>query len=93
MARMSDDWYREQAVNVVQRNRKVLGPLKDNTVEVQEHAVVEPGAGPKHPGVFRDETPTVSRSTNPGAWVMLWVWIPDPPEVLVDGESKEAEAH
>lgn len=86
MGRMSDDWYRQRAVELFQKPRKAMDR---SAVEVTDHAAAEPGTGPPRPGVFRDETPRVSSGTNPGAWVMMWAWIPDPPEESSGDEKDE----
>ncbi len=77
MGVMADDWYRERAKQLYGRPRTDLAVP---AAEVQEHARPERDAGPASPGVYKEEKPTVSKGTNPGAWVMLWVWVPDPPE-------------
>ena len=83
MGKQTEDWYREQAKRLYEKPRKDMGKP---AAEVRGYADVEVGTGPATPGVRREEKPVVSMGTNPGAWVMLWVWIPDPPEVT-DGKE------
>lgn len=75
MARMPDEWYKAEAA----RRHQVLreAPTAPG-VEVSAAA----------PPYFRE---TVSKGTDPGAWVMMWAWVPDPPEGT-DGEGTRAGA-
>lgn len=76
MAAMSDDWYTRQAVELFQTRRD---DLARPALEVAPAAEAVPGAGPPRPGVYPEGPLPVSRGSNPGAWVMLWAWVPDPP--------------
>lgn len=77
MPAMPNEWY-------VARAKAHLGDRFERA-ETAAGRAVEPGVGPAAPAV---EVPgTVSRGTNPGAWVMLWVWVPDP----AGGGSGEAQ--
>lgn len=76
MARQPDDWYRERADDILKRS------LQGTRTEISEIARVEPNFGPNKPCVSleTESFTSVSRGLNPGAWVMAWVWIPDPEE-------------
>lgn len=77
MGRMTEEWYRDEAKRRYEKPRK---DLTKAAAVVRGYADVELNEnGPEKPGVHREEKPTVSCGTHPGAWVMLWVWVPDPP--------------
>lgn len=78
MATRPDDWYIEQALRLYAKPG----------VEASVAARPEPGVGEAVPGLYRDEKPTLSKGESPGAWVMLWAWIPDPPE-MKSGKTDE----
>lgn len=74
---MSNDWYVQRAIELYGKKREGLdGPGMEPGA-----GLPDPGTGPDKPGLYRDEKPMVSKGTNPGAWVMMWAWVPDPPEV------------
>ena len=81
MGTQPKDWYRDRAKELLKQRG-----LKDAVEATEMEHQVEPGIGPARPGLFRDEQPMVSSGTAPGAWVMLWMWVPDPQE---DGVGKE----
>lgn len=76
MASMSDEWYTQQAVTLFQTKRD---DLTRAALEVAPAAEAVPGTGPTRPGVYAEQSLPISRGSNPGAWVMLWAWVPDPP--------------
>lgn len=84
MGRMSDEYYRTEAARLYAKQ------AAGKKLEVVDHGELPTDVGPATPGVYRDEMPVVSRGTNPGAWVMLWAWVPDPPQAEegnTNGES------
>lgn len=93
MGRMTEDWYRGEARRRYEQPRK---DVAEPAAEVRGHADVETADdGPSGPGLFADEKPLVSTGTQPGAWVMLWVWVPDPPPEEPEsgkGENQQSAA-
>jgi hypothetical protein len=89
MGKMSDEWYREQAEKLYVKPRTVLN---ETAIEVVQHVSPLTSTGATTPHLDKDNEPMVSRGTNPGAWVMLWAWIPDPPEVNSGKEEAPANA-
>jgi hypothetical protein len=78
MATMPDEWYRQEA------RRQYAKPRSDRhldrpAAEVPEGARTD-RAETEHPtpAVGIEEAAPVSKGTNPGAWVQMWVWVPDP---------------
>lgn len=84
MGRMNAEWYKEQA------KAKYENPRVDFTtpaVEIDPVAEPNTGTGPSRVHVACPPHSPVSNGTAPGAWVMMWVWIPDP------AETKDAEGN
>ncbi len=84
MGRMTSDWYKEQAKTKYENPRV---EFTTPAVEIDPVAEAEPGAGSGCVRVVCPPHSPVSNGTAPGAWVMMWVWIPDP------AETKDAEGN
>ena len=90
MGRMDEEWYRNEARR---RYAKPRSDVAKPAAEVRGYADVERAAdGPTKPCVLAEPNPTVSNGTNPGAWVMLWVWVPDPPPEEPENGQEEDRA-
>jgi hypothetical protein len=83
---MSDAWYWQRADEIYGRPRSDWDKA---ALEVFQHGHVVRAVGTVRPQLHRDVLPTVSKGTSPGAWVMAWVWIPDPTHVEGEEDGKE----
>jgi hypothetical protein len=69
MARREKEFYIQRAR---ERYEKPGTPSVD-VIDIVEH---DPN-GPKEPTIVIPPNPQVSLGTNPGGWVMAWIFIPD----------------
>jgi len=88
MGKMGDAYYWNEARRLFEKPRK---EMSEPAAEVVDHGYVPPAEGPPKPMVQFSHPPQLSRGTNPGAWVMMWAWIPDPPEEKEDGEGTKTQ--
>lgn len=83
---MSSEWYKERAKELFEQPR---GDLAKPATEVDPVAEAEPAVGSASKQMACPPHALVSRGTNPGAWVMMWAWIPDPHVEQPNGEATQ----
>lgn len=84
MAKMPDDWYREEAKRLYGKLQTDKTNLTAPAIDVQEEGFIAEGTGKPNPHFYLPPQSIMSHGTSNGAWIMAWCWIPDPVEPVND---------
>lgn len=79
MAKMPDQWYIDEAVRLYGKAQTDPVNATGKAVDVVEEGYVRKAESTALPGLYLRKDVGVSKGTAPGAWIMAWCWVPDPP--------------
>lgn len=79
MAKMPDQWYVDEAIKLYVKTQTDPVNCTGQAVDVVTEGHVRLSESFAKSGLYIEKDAVISRGTVPGAWIMAWCWVPDPP--------------